>query len=150
MLCLHTLWLARIPLGALCCCSFGQAYAQPVGVCRMSPKLGWVSCMGLQDLAGAERAAVYLACDRSSLVHPTQTISSHGFVWLHLAFLAAGSSRRRESSGIFGLQPIIEPSSSLSCKTAITLSSIKVSHAASARHATQLGDMRAGVRLVTW
>lgn len=38
----------------------------------------------------------------------------------------AGCSRHRESAGIFGLQPIIEPSGRLSCKTSITLSSIKV------------------------
>lgn len=37
----------------------------------------------------------------------------------------SGCSRHRESDGIFGLQPIIEASASLSCKTAITLSSIK-------------------------
>lgn len=36
-----------------------------------------------------------------------------------------GCSRHRESQGLLGLQPIIEPSGSLSCKTAITLSSIK-------------------------
>lgn len=36
-----------------------------------------------------------------------------------------GSHRHKESTGFFGLQPIIEPSSSLTCKTGITLNAIK-------------------------
>lgn len=38
----------------------------------------------------------------------------------------AGFSRHRESSGIFGVTPVIYPSKTLFCRTAITLSSIKV------------------------
>jgi uncharacterized protein affecting Mg2+/Co2+ transport len=77
----------------------------------------------------------------SKLLRPGNRLSllrgwAHDHVCAQLACATAGSSRRRESSGIFGLQPIIEPSSSLSCKTAITLSSIKVSHRACAGHAT--------------
>jgi hypothetical protein len=40
--------------------------------------------------------------------------------------ITTGSHRHKESTGLFGLQPIIEPSSSLTCKTGITLNAIKV------------------------
>lgn len=70
---------------------------------------------------------VSIAC----LEVPIATIVPAAAMLLQESFCAApvvttGSHRHKESTGLFGLQPIIEPSSSLTCKTGITLNAIKV------------------------